>query len=98
MLGCHLLLQHRSNNFIKTFYVIEVKELNSYLRIVWKKENEGVLSNVGWTAEKKRAVEFAPCLIQCKDGLYKVRVYQRNMALKRMKSTKKRLLKDVIIT
>ena len=74
-LGGHLVLQHRSNNFIKTFYVIEVEKLNNYSHRFAERDNEGTFSKVGMTADKKSTVKLVQDSIQCKGGRYQVGIH-----------------------
>ena len=92
-------------NFIKTFHVREIENLDYTLRRFWEIENEGTNTKSVMTADEKKAVKLVQDSFKYKDGRYEVGIpWKRDpkflpdnhdMAVKRMMNTERKLLRDV---
>ena len=92
-------------NFIKTFHVREIENLDHTLRRFWEIENEGTNTKSVMTADEKKPVKLVQDSFKYKDGRYEVGIpWKRDpkflpdnhdMAVKRMMKTERKLLRDV---
>ena len=92
-------------NFIRTFQLREIEDLDYTLRRFWEIENEGTNTKSVMTADEKKAVKLVQDSFKYKDGRYEVGIpWKRDpkflpdnhdMAVKRMMNTERKLLRDV---
>ena len=92
-------------NFIKTFHVRGIEDLDYTLHRFWEIENEGTNTKSVMTADEKKAVKLVQDSFKYKDGRYEVGIpWKRDpkflpdnhdMAVKRMMNTERKLLRDV---
>ena len=91
-------------NLVKTFHIRRVEDLNNILRRFWEIENEGTSEQPVMTTDEKKAMKLVQDSIKCRDGQYEVGIpWKRDpvclpdnysMAIKRMMSTERKLLRD----